>query len=66
MFDMGTVRMEAFIDHHAQEINRPRGAPPARSRHIRKSSSNWSQNEYDAPSIYGSEMSFRSDPFRGF
>lgn len=66
VFDIGTVRMEAFIDHHAQEINRPRGAPPARSRHIRKSSSNWSQGDYDAPSIYGSEMSFRSDPFRGF
>ncbi|KAJ5218331.1 uncharacterized protein N7498_000430 [Penicillium cinerascens] len=66
VFDMGTMRMEAFIDHHAQEINRPRGAPPARSRHTRKSSSNWSQGDYDAPSIYGSEMSFRSDPFRGF
>ncbi|KAJ5674896.1 uncharacterized protein N7477_004830 [Penicillium maclennaniae] len=66
MFDIGTVRMEAFIDHHAQEINRPRGAPVARSRHTRKSSSNWSGPDYDAPSIHGSEMSFRSDPFRGF
>ncbi|KAJ5117076.1 hypothetical protein N7448_004023 [Penicillium atrosanguineum] len=66
MFDIGTMRMEAFIDHHAQEINRPRGAPVARSGHIRKSSSNWSGPDYDAPSIYGSETSFRSDPFRGF
>lgn len=68
MFDMGTVRMEAFIDRHAQEINRSRGAPPPRPRHIRKTSSNWSQGRYDfdAPSIHESEISFRSDPFRGF
>jgi hypothetical protein len=66
MFDIGTMRMEAFIDHHAQEINRPCAAPATRSRHTRKSSSNWSGPDYDAPSVYGSEMSFRSDPFRGF
>lgn len=67
-FDMGTMRMEAFIDRHAQEINRSRGAPPTRGRHIRKTSSNWSQGRYDwdAPSIHESELSFRSDPFRGF
>ncbi|KAJ5630580.1 uncharacterized protein N7484_010680 [Penicillium longicatenatum] len=68
MFDMGTVRMEAFIDNHAEQINRPRGAPP-RSRHVRKASSQWSQSryDYDAPSVDGSELSFRpDDPFRGF
>ncbi|KAJ5151014.1 uncharacterized protein N7482_010266 [Penicillium canariense] len=64
MFDVGTVRMEAFIDHHAEQINRPRAMPAARSRHARKASSQWSQ--YDAPSIDESELSFRSDPFRGF
>lgn len=69
MFDMGTMRMEAFIDRHAQEINRSRGAPPTRGRrHIRKTSSHWSQGryDYDTPSIHESEISFRSDPFRGF
>ncbi|KAJ5102912.1 hypothetical protein N7532_003441 [Penicillium argentinense] len=69
MFDVGTVRMEAFIDHHAEQINRPRGAPSARGRHVRKTSSQFSQGryDYDAPSIDGSsELSFRSDPFRGF
>lgn len=67
MFDMGTVRMEAFIDNHADQINRPRGAP--RSRHVRKASSQWSQGryDYDAPSVNDSELSFRpDDPFRGF
>ncbi|KAJ5770738.1 uncharacterized protein N7511_002789 [Penicillium nucicola] len=67
MFDMGTVRMEAFIDHHAEQINRP--PPRQRSRHVRQTSSQWSQARYDfdAPSIHGSEMSFRpDDPFRGF
>lgn len=74
-FDVGTVRMEAFIDHHAEQINRPRGGPP-RTRHVRKSSSHksssqwsqgqWSQSRY-APSVDDSELSFRSDdPFRGF
>ncbi|KAJ5777130.1 hypothetical protein N7520_000376 [Penicillium odoratum] len=69
MFDMGTVRMEAFIDHHAEQINRPRGAPPSRPRHVRKASSQWSQGryDYDAPSVDESELSFRpDDPFRGF
>ncbi|KAJ5088098.1 hypothetical protein N7456_011714 [Penicillium angulare] len=73
MFDMGTVRMEAFIDHHAEQINRPRVAPPQpplpRQRHVRKASSQWSQGryEYDAPSVDDSELSFRpDDPFRGF
>lgn len=69
VFDMGTVRMEAFIDRHAQEINRARGAPPpTRPRHLHKTSSNWSYGryDYDAPSIVESEVSFRSDPFRGF
>ncbi|KAJ5637309.1 hypothetical protein N7490_007188 [Penicillium lividum] len=69
MFDMGTVRMEAFIDHHAEQINRPRGAPPSRPRHVRKASSQWSQGryDYDAPSVDDSELSFRpDDPFRGF
>lgn len=68
MFDMGTVRMEAFIDRHAQEINRARGGPPTRPRHMHKTSSNWShgRHDYDAPSIVDSEVSFRSDPFRGF
>ncbi|KAJ5546992.1 hypothetical protein N7494_004577 [Penicillium frequentans] len=67
IFDMGTVRMEAFIDNHAEQINRPRGAP--RSRHVRKASSQWSQGRYDcdAPSVDDSELSFRpDDPFRGF
>lgn len=67
MFDMGTVRMEAFIDHHAEQINRP--PPRQRPRHVRQTSSQWSQNRYDfdAPSINDSEMSFRpDDPFRGF
>ncbi|KAJ6103228.1 hypothetical protein N7486_005655 [Penicillium sp. IBT 16267x] len=69
IFDMGTVRMEAFIDNHAEQINRPRGAPPPRSRHVRKASSQWSQGryDYDAPSVDDSELSFRpDDPFRGF
>ncbi|OQD90490.1 hypothetical protein PENANT_c001G05279 [Penicillium antarcticum] len=67
MFDMGTVRMEAFIDHHAEQINRP--PPRQRPRHVRQTSSQWSQARYDfdAPSINDSEMSFRpDDPFRGF
>ncbi|KAJ6083758.1 hypothetical protein N7467_007893 [Penicillium canescens] len=67
MFDMGTVRMEAFIDHHAEQINRP--PPRQRPRHVRKTSSQWSQGryEFDTPSINDSEMSFRpDDPFRGF
>ena len=64
-FDVGTVRMEAFIDHHAEQINRPRPMPiAAKTRHARKASSQWSQ--YDAPSVDESELSFRSDPFRGF
>ncbi|KAJ5707234.1 hypothetical protein N7488_007035 [Penicillium malachiteum] len=69
MFDMGTVRMEAFIDHHAEQINRPRLPPQPRSRHVRKTSSQWSHGryEYDAPSVDESELSFRpDDPFRGF
>lgn len=68
MFDVGTVRMEAFIDHHAEQINRPRGVPPPRARHLRKSSSSKSGGyDYAAPSFDESEMSFRSDdPFRGF
>lgn len=68
MVDVGTMRMAAFIDQHAQEINRPRGVPPTRPRHVRKTSSNWSQGrwDYDAPSVVDSELSFRSDPFRGF
>ncbi|KAJ5178902.1 hypothetical protein N7492_002112 [Penicillium capsulatum] len=69
MFDVGTVRMEAFIDHHAEQINRPRGMPPPRARHLRKSSSSKSGGrcDYAAPSVDGSELSFRSDdPFRGF
>ncbi|KAJ5329212.1 hypothetical protein N7452_009602 [Penicillium brevicompactum] len=69
MFDMGTMRMEAFIDHHAEQMNRPR--PPPRQRHIRKTSSQWSERryEFDTPSVVDSEISFRpdaSDPFRGF
>ncbi|KAJ5750896.1 hypothetical protein N7533_007924 [Penicillium manginii] len=69
IFDVGTVRMEAFIDHHAEQINRPRGAPSAASTRGRKTSSQFSHGrfDYDAPSIDGgSELSFRSDPFRGF
>ncbi|KAJ5668850.1 hypothetical protein N7462_009920 [Penicillium macrosclerotiorum] len=71
MFDIGTVRMEAFIDHHAEQINRPRPAPSIRPRHVRKTSSQWSQSqgryEHDAPSFDDSEHSFRpDDPFRGF
>ncbi|KAJ5591732.1 uncharacterized protein N7459_002101 [Penicillium hispanicum] len=68
MFDVGTVRMEAFIDHHAEQINRPRRAPSARARHLRKTSSQWSEGRYyGAPSVDDSELSFRSDdPFRGF
>ncbi|KAJ5387226.1 hypothetical protein N7509_009767 [Penicillium cosmopolitanum] len=74
MFDVGTVRMEAFIDHHAEQINRPRGvpsvsAPSAASTRGRKTSSQFSHGryEFDAPSVDGgSELSFRSDPFRGF
>lgn len=72
MFDVGTVRMEAFIDHHAEQINRPRGNPSTSNSNSirgRKTSSQFSHPrfEYDAPSIDGgSEMSFRSDPFRGF
>jgi hypothetical protein len=61
--------MEAFIDHHAEQINRPRGAPSAASTRGRKTSSQFSHGrfDYDAPSIDGgSELSFRSDPFRGF
>ncbi|KXG54703.1 Pleckstrin homology domain, Mcp5-type [Penicillium griseofulvum] len=67
MFDIGTVRMEAFIDHHAEQINRPR-APP-RQRHTRKTSSQWSERryEFDTPSVQGSEFSYRpEDPWRGF
>ncbi|CAG8229703.1 unnamed protein product [Penicillium salamii] len=68
MFDMGTMRMEAFIDHHAEQMNRPRPAP--RQRHIRKTSSQWSERryEFDTPSVVDSEISYRpgSDPFRGF
>lgn len=70
MFDMGTVRMEAFIDHHSEQMNRPR--PPPRQRHIRKTSSQWSERryEFDTPSMADSEVSsFRpdtSDPFREF
>ncbi|KAJ5939374.1 hypothetical protein N7466_002508 [Penicillium verhagenii] len=69
MFDMGTVRMEAFIDHHAEQINRPRGVQPPRAQHVRKPSSQWSQGryDYDAPSVNDSELSYRpDDPFRGF
>ncbi|OQE42185.1 hypothetical protein PENCOP_c004G00311 [Penicillium coprophilum] len=53
MFDIGTVRMEAFIDHHAEQINRPR-APP-RQHHTRKTSSQWSERryEFDTPSVQG-------------
>ncbi|KAJ5365055.1 Pleckstrin homology domain Mcp5-type [Penicillium concentricum] len=67
MFDIGTVRMEAFIDHHAEQINRPR-APP-RQLHTRKTSSQWSERryEFDTPSVQGSEFSYRpEDPWRGF
>ncbi|KAI2787808.1 hypothetical protein POX_f08185 [Penicillium oxalicum] len=64
MFDVGTVRMEAFIDHHAEQINRSRAVPSTRSRHVRKPSSQWSPP--GAPSVAESEFSFRSDPFRGF
>jgi hypothetical protein len=69
LFDMGTVRMEAFIDHHAEQMNRPRPAP--RQRHTRKTSSQWSERryEFDTPSVVDSEFSYRpdgSDPFRGF
>ncbi|KAI1835047.1 hypothetical protein DTO006G1_6575 [Penicillium roqueforti] len=67
MFDIGTVRMEAFIDRHAEQINRPR-APP-RQRHVRKTSSQWSERryEFDTPSVHGSEFSYRpDDPWRGF
>lgn len=64
IFDVGTVRMEAFIDHHAEQINRPRAVPSVKMRHGRKTSSQWSA--YDAPSVDESELSFRSDPFRGF
>ncbi|OOQ88854.1 putative nuclear migration protein [Penicillium brasilianum] len=64
MFDVGTVRMEAFIDHHAEQINRPRAVPSVKQRHARKTSSQWSA--YDGRSVDESELSFRSDPFRGF
>ncbi|EKV20651.1 Nuclear migration protein, putative [Penicillium digitatum Pd1] len=67
MFDIGTVRMEAFIDHHAEEMNRPR-APP-RQRHTRKTSSQWSERQYefDTPSVNGSEFSYRpEDQWREF
>ncbi|KAJ5964670.1 Pleckstrin homology domain Mcp5-type [Penicillium vulpinum] len=67
IFDIGTVRMEAFIDHHAEEINRPR-APP-RQHHTRKTSSQWSERryEFDTPSVHGSEFSYRpEDAWRGF
>ncbi|KAF4760970.1 hypothetical protein HAV15_007445 [Penicillium sp. str.  len=67
MFDIGTVRMEAFIDHHAEQINRTR-APP-RQRHTRKTSSQWSERryEFDTPSVHGSEFSYRpDDPWREF
>jgi hypothetical protein len=64
MFDVGTVRMEAFIDHHAEQINRPRAVPSVKMRHVRKTSSQWSA--YDAPSVDESELSFRSDPCRYF
>ncbi|KAJ5590143.1 hypothetical protein N7450_004115 [Penicillium hetheringtonii] len=69
MFDVGTVRMEAFIDHHAEQINRrgPPASSSSRGRHIRKTSSQFSHGRYeDALSVDGSELSFRSDPFRGF
>jgi hypothetical protein len=68
MLDIGTMRMEAFIDHHAEQINRAPRAPP-RQRHIRKTSSQWSERryEFDTPSVNGSEFSCRpDDPFRGF
>ena len=76
MFDVGTVRMEAFIDHHAEQMNRRGGGgPPAsasasaslRGRHVRKTSSQFSHGRLDDGfSVDGSELSFRSDPFRGF
>lgn len=69
MFDMGTMRMEAFIDNSAEPPTRPPPAPPSnRARHVRKTSSAWSQNRYSgyAPSV-DSEFSYRpDDPFRGF
>ncbi|KAJ5788127.1 hypothetical protein N7457_003117 [Penicillium paradoxum] len=68
VFDIGTMRMEAFIDHHAEEINRAPRVPP-RQRHIRKTSSQWSERryEFDTPSVNGSEFSYRpDDPWRGF
>ncbi|KAJ5485392.1 hypothetical protein N7539_005380 [Penicillium diatomitis] len=64
MFDVGTVRMEAFIDPHLDQINRTRAMPSSRPRHSRKTSSQWSPP--GAPSVAESEFSFRSDPFRGF
>ncbi|CAI7665201.1 unnamed protein product [Penicillium glandicola] len=67
MFDIGTMRMEAFIDNHAEQIYRPR-APP-RQRHTRKTSSQWSERryEFDTPSVHGSDLSYRpDDPWRGF
>ncbi|KGO64990.1 Pleckstrin homology domain, Mcp5-type [Penicillium italicum] len=66
-FDIGTVRMEAFIDHHAEQINRPRATP--HQRHTRKTSSQWSERryEFDTPSVHGSEFSYRpEDQWRGF
>ncbi|CAL5874857.1 uncharacterized protein PFLUO_LOCUS9159 [Penicillium psychrofluorescens] len=69
-FDVGTVRMEAFIDRHAEQINKPRPVPQNRPRHVRKSSSQWSEQrryEFDLPAFDESELGFRSeDPFRGF
>lgn len=68
-FDMGTMRMEAFIGTSAEPPSRPPPPPPTtRARHVRKASSTLSQNRYSgyAPSVDDSEISFRSDPFRGF
>lgn len=65
MFDVGTVRMEAFIDYGAEQINRPRAPPPR----ARKPSTGRSggRHVYAVPSVDDSEFSFRSDdPFRGF
>ncbi|KAJ6172400.1 hypothetical protein N7470_001467 [Penicillium chermesinum] len=69
VFDMGTMRMEAFIDTSAGPPTRPPPPPPThRAPHVRKTSSVWSQTRYSgyAPSV-DSELSFRpDDPFRGF
>lgn len=62
---IGTVRMEAFIDHTSAGRY-----PPQHQRHRRKSSSPWSQRHYDLdfPAVEdtGEMLHHHDNPFHGF